>query len=100
MDFHYSELSNLRIPSAYERLLYDTMKGDSTLFARTEEVLEAWKFLTPVIDSWKNDNNIPLFGYPAGTWGPENADELIEENNMTWRYPCKNLSNDGVYCEL
>ena len=50
MDFHYSDLSNQRIPSAYERLLYDTMKGDSTLFARTEEVLEAWKFLTPVIE--------------------------------------------------
>ena len=99
-DFHYSDLSNLRIPSAYERLLHDTMKGDSTLFARTEEVLESWKFLTPVIESWKNDKDIPLFGYPAGTWGPENADELIEEKNMTWRYPCKNLSDDGVYCEL
>jgi glucose-6-phosphate 1-dehydrogenase len=100
MDFHYSELSNQRIPSAYERLLYDTMKGDSTLFARTEEVLEAWKFLTPVIDCWKNDKDVPLFGYPAGTWGPESADNLIEDIKMTWRYPCKNLSNDGVYCEL
>ena len=48
----------------------------------------------------KNDNDIPLHGYPAGTWGPENADDLIEDKNMTWRYPCKNLSNDGVYCEL
>jgi glucose-6-phosphate 1-dehydrogenase len=100
MDFHYTSLSNQRIPSAYERLLYDTMKGDSTLFARTEEVLEAWKFLTPVIECWKNDKDVPLFGYPAGTWGPENADDLIEDKNMTWRYPCKNLSDDGVYCEL
>ncbi len=100
MDFHYSDLSIQRIPSAYERLLYDTMKGDSTLFARTEEVLEAWRFLTPVIECWKNDKDVPLFGYPAGTWGPENADDLIEEKNMTWRYPCKNLSDDGVYCEL
>lgn len=100
MDFHYSDLSNQRIPSAYERLLHDTMKGDSTLFARTEEVLEAWKFLTPVIECWKNDKDVPLFGYPAGTWGPENADDLIEDKKMTWRYPCKNLSDDGVYCEL
>jgi glucose-6-phosphate 1-dehydrogenase len=100
MDFHYSDLSVQRIPSAYERLLYDTMKGDSTLFARTEEVLEAWKFLTPVIDCWKDDKDVPLFGYPAGTWGPENADDLIEDKKMTWRYPCKNLSDDGVYCEL
>jgi glucose-6-phosphate 1-dehydrogenase len=100
MDFHYSDLSNQRIPPAYERLIHDTMKGDATLFARTEEVLEAWKFLTPIIESWKDDKEIPLFGYPAGTWGPENADSLIEESEMTWRYPCKNLTDDGVYCEL
>ena len=100
MDFHYSDLSAIRIPSAYERLLYDSMKGDSTLFARSEEVMAAWKFLMPILDAWKNDKNIPLHGYPSGTWGPENADDLIEEPNMTWRYPCKNLSDDGIYCEL
>ncbi len=100
MDFHYSGLSNQRIPSAYERLIYDSIKGDATLFARTEEVLEAWKFLTPVIEAWKNDRKVPLFGYPAGTWGPDTADDLIEDQEMTWRYPCKNLSDDGIYCEL
>lgn len=100
MDFHYSDLVVERIPSAYERLIYDSMKGDSTLFARTEEVLEAWKFLMPVIDEWKNDKSIPLHGYPAGTWGPEHADDLVEGENVTWRYPCKNLNDDGKYCEL
>lgn len=100
MDFHYSELAHQRIPSAYERLIYDSIKGDSTLFARTEEVIEAWKFVMPVLEAWKNDDSIPVFGYPAGTWGPEHADDLIEEKAMTWRYPCKNLADDGVYCEL
>jgi glucose-6-phosphate 1-dehydrogenase len=100
MDFHYSDLLEKKIPSAYERLLYDSMKGDTTLFARIEEVMAAWKFLSPIINSWKNDKTVPLHGYPAGTWGPEHADELIEESNMTWRYPCKNLADDGVYCEL
>lgn len=99
MDFHYSDLNGVRIPSAYERLINDTIKGDPTLFARSEEVLEAWKFLQPVIEAWKNDE-VPLFGYPAGTWGPEHADDLIEGKHLTWRYPCKNLSNDGIYCEL
>lgn len=99
MDFHYSDLTNQRIPPAYERLLYDTMKGDSTLFARTEEVLEAWKFLTPVIECWENDKEIPLYGYPAGSWGPKNSDRLIGEG-MSWHYPCKDLAGDGVYCEL
>jgi glucose-6-phosphate 1-dehydrogenase len=100
MDFHYSELAHQRIPSAYERLLYDSIKGDSTLFARTEEVIEAWKFLTPVLEAWKNDKEIPLYGYPSGSWGPEKADDLIDDKDVTWRYPCKNLSDDGIYCEL
>ncbi len=100
MDFHYSDLSHQRIPTAYERLLFDSIKGDATLFARTEEVLEAWKFLTPVIECWKNDHDIPLYGYPSGTWGPETADNLIEDKLITWRYPCKNLTDDGLYCEL
>lgn len=100
MDFHYSDLAVERIPSAYERLLYDSMRGDSTLFARSEEVMAAWKFLTPVLDAWKDNKDIPLFGYPAGTWGPEHADNLIDLPNITWRYPCKNLTDDGIYCEL
>ena len=100
MDFHYSDLSNQRIPTAYERLLLDAMNGDSTLFARGDAVMHAWKFLNPILEAWKNNPNIPIFGYPAGTWGPESADKLIEEKNMTWRYPCKNLAEDGIYCEL
>jgi len=100
MDFHYSDLSSVRIPSAYERLIYDAMKGDSTLFARTEEVMEAWSFLAPVMDCWQNGKAVPLHGYPAGTWGPAIADNLIEEAGMTWRYPCKEIAEDGTHCEL
>lgn len=100
MDFHYADLGEIRIPNAYERLIYDSLNGDSTLFSRTEEVLEAWKFLSPVLEKWNSDQKIPLYGYPAGTWGPEKADNLIEEDAMTWRYPCKNLADDGIYCEL
>ena len=100
MDFHYSDLAHQRIPTAYERLIYDSMKGDKTLFARTEEVIQAWRFLQPVLNQWKTNENIPLHGYPSGTWGPEHADDLITGENMTWRYPCKNLTDDGIYCEL
>jgi len=53
-----------------------------------------------VLEAWDTSMDIPLYGYPAGTWGPKEADRLIDEPGMTWRYPCKNLSNDGVYCEL
>ncbi|GBD86494.1 glucose-6-phosphate 1-dehydrogenase [bacterium BMS3Abin03] len=100
MDFHYSDLCNQKIPTAYERLLHDSLLGDSTLYAREDAVMAAWKFLEPVLNAWKNNPKIPVYGYPAGTWGPENADNLIEDPTMTWRYPCKNLSNDGVFCEL
>ncbi|MFZ2285968.1 MAG: glucose-6-phosphate dehydrogenase [Bacteroidales bacterium] len=100
MDFHYADLADERIPDAYERLIYDCMHGDSTLYTRSDAVLAAWKFLDPVIDAWGNDHNVPLYGYPAGTWGPEHADDLIEDPELTWRYPCKNLADDGVYCEL
>jgi glucose-6-phosphate 1-dehydrogenase len=70
------------------------------LYARGDAVMAAWKFLDPVLNEWKNNPHIPVHGYPSGTWGPERADDLIEGANMTWRYPCKNLSDDGIYCEL
>jgi len=100
MDFHYSELSDIHLPTAYERLLNDAMTGDSTLFARADAVEAAWRFVAPIQEVWMNDPAQTIYGYPAGTWGPENADDLIEDKEMTWRYPCKNLSDDGIYCEL
>lgn len=100
MDFHYSDLSNTYLPSAYERLLLDCMTGDSTLYIRGDAVEACWKFVDPVLDAWENDKKIKMYGYPAGTWGPEHADDLISIPGMSWRYPCKNLADDGIYCEL
>lgn len=100
LDFLYSGLGNTYVPAAYERLLLDCMQGDATLYARGDNVEAAWEFIDPVLQSWKNDSAIPIYGYPAGTWGPENVDKLIEGENMAWRYPCKNLIDDGLYCEL
>ncbi len=100
MDFHYKDLANVRVPSAYERLLHDVMLGDSTLFSRDDEVETAWKFLQPIQKAWENNPSIKVFGYPAGTWGPEHANDLIEGMGVTWRYPCKNLADEELYCEL
>ncbi len=100
MDFHYSDLADAYLPSAYERLLHDCMLGDSTLYSRGDAVEAAWKFVKPIQEAWKKNDKIPVHGYPAGTWGPDIADDLIEEPHLTWRYPCKNLANDGNYCEL
>ncbi len=98
MDFHYSDLTNIKVPSAYERLLLDCMQGDATLYARGDAVEQAWQFVQPIINAWETNPEIPIFGYPAGTWGPEHSDDLIKGAN--WRYPCKNLTDDGLYCEL
>jgi glucose-6-phosphate 1-dehydrogenase len=100
MDFHYSDLSDVRIPDAYERLLLDGMIGDSTLFARNDAVMAAWQFIQPILNAWKTDPEIPVYGYPAGTWGPKDADYLIEEPEMSWRQPCAALTDDENFCTL
>ena len=100
MDFRYSQLANLRVTPAYERLLHDVMTGDSTLFSRDDEVETAWKFLEPVQNAWANNPDIKVYGYPAGTWGPEVSNDLMEGCGLMWRYPCSNLAEDGEFCEL
>jgi glucose-6-phosphate 1-dehydrogenase len=100
MDFHYKNLSDSYIPEAYQRLLLDCMQGDSTLYARGDAVEAAWRFVDPILNAWKDNPAIPVHGYPCGTWGPETADNMIDGADYTWRYPCKNLADDGLYCEL
>ncbi|HLW09656.1 MAG TPA: glucose-6-phosphate dehydrogenase [Fermentimonas sp.] len=100
MDFHYSELNDHYIPSAYERLILDCMIGDNMLYMQGEAAEETWRFVQPILDYWENDKDAPLHGYPSGSWGPDVSDDLIEGKENTWRYPCKNLAEDGIYCEL
>lgn len=100
MDFHYSDLHEPDFMKAYEKLLLDCMLGDSTLFIRVDAVEACWKFIQPILDAWEDDPEIKVYGYPAGTWGPDCADDLIAGKDFNWRYPCKNLSDDGNYCEL
>ena len=100
MGFYYKDLTDVRIPSAYERLLYDAMHGDSTLFLRDDSVEASWKYVMPILNAWKNNPCGKVLGYAAGTWGPPNADNLIEGDDKGWRYPCKNLTDEDVYCEL
>jgi len=100
MDFYYKDLTDSYIPQAYQRLLLDCMQGDSTLYARGDSVEAAWRFVDPILKAWMENPHIPLHGYPCGTWGPEVADQMIEGEDLTWRYPCKNLADDGLYSTL
>lgn len=85
MDFRYSSYFGLTPPEAYERLIFDCMLGDGTLFARGDEVLSSWKFITPILERWqeKAPNDFP--NYEAGSWGPKASDELIQKPGMSWR---------------
>jgi glucose-6-phosphate 1-dehydrogenase len=98
MDFHYSNLDNTHVPESYERLLLDVMQGDATLYALGEAVETCWDFIDPILNY--KDTGARLFGYPAGSWGPLEADSLMQRDHRQWRYPCKNLTTDGETCEL
>jgi glucose-6-phosphate 1-dehydrogenase len=100
MDFHYTDLVDAYVPEAYERLLLDAMLGDATLYSRSDAVEAAWRFIDPILQEWNHNPNLKINGYPAGTWGPRNADDLIEGTNLTWRYPTESLTEEANYCEL
>jgi len=85
MDFRYADLAGAQVLTAYERLLLDAMKGDATLFARTDAVHAAWKFVQPILDYKTNGGRI--HEYEAGTWGPVAADKLIAKQGKVWRKP-------------
>ncbi len=88
MDFHYSSSFGKASPEAYERLLLDAMAGDATLFARRDEVENAWHFIDQIEHGWHGvDETLqpPMAEYPAGTWGPTEADELLHRDGRRWR---------------
>lgn len=85
MDFRYGTSFGVAAPDAYERLLLDSMLGDSKLFARSDEVIAAWKIIDPFFAGWALENGKAVPQYPAGTWGPQEADNWIEADGRHWR---------------
>jgi glucose-6-phosphate 1-dehydrogenase len=85
MDFHYGSYFGSTPPEAYERLLCDCMAGDSTLFARVDEVLASWRLLTPILYYWQEHKDPTFPNYASGTWGPRTADELLAKDGRSWR---------------
>jgi glucose-6-phosphate 1-dehydrogenase len=85
MDFKYGTSFGVRSPSAYERLVYDCILGDSTLFARTDAVEASWTLLTPVLEAWAKQPAPDMPNYAAGTWGPKSSDELLAADGKSWR---------------
>jgi glucose-6-phosphate 1-dehydrogenase len=85
MDFRYSDYFGNEPSTGYERLLYDCMSGDATLFQRADMVEAGWSVVQPVLDVWKAlpPRNFP--NYPAGSWGPKEADDLMARDHRHWR---------------
>ncbi|NLC94880.1 MAG: glucose-6-phosphate dehydrogenase, partial [Bacilli bacterium] len=83
MDFCQNCYVGINTPEAYERLLLDAFNGDSTLFARWDEVLYSWKFIDAIIETWQDDNvNLPH--YEDGSYGPEEANALLARDGREW----------------
>ncbi|MDR1003969.1 MAG: glucose-6-phosphate dehydrogenase [Prevotellaceae bacterium] len=100
MDFTYDRLGGIPVGDAYARLIEDCIQGDPTLFTRSDAVEASWRFFDPVLDYWKEHPEAPLYGYPAGTWGPLESEALMHEHDADWTNPCKNLTHTEEYCEL
>ena len=84
MDFLYGGAFREGLPDAYERLILDAMLGEATLFTRSDEIEEQWALVDAIVAFWQRDR--PSFpNYPAGTWGPAAADELLHRDGRSWR---------------
>src|SRR5262249_57592564 len=86
MDFRYGTEFGSSTPEAYERLILDAMRGDATLFTRADEVEAQWAFIDPILSGWA-EQSAPVATYEAGSWGPSEADALLEPGGDRWRRP-------------
>lgn len=84
LDFSYKAFGEAVQATGYERLLYDCMIGDTTLFHRQDMVEAAWRIVTPILDLWSSLPPRDFPNYAAGTWGPPAADELIQRDGRRW----------------
>ncbi len=85
LDFSYRDAFAEEPPEAYQRVLHDALVGDATLFLRADEVEQSWRVVMPLVDAFRHEA-LPLYSYPAGTWGPPEADALLR-GESGWREP-------------
>ena len=88
MDFHYRSSFDGSLPEAYQRLLLDALAGDASLFTRSDSIEAAWNLLDPILQGWETQTAPGLVVYPVGSWGPVEADQLLERDGRGWRIGC------------
>ncbi len=85
MDFDYADHFGETVSTGYERLLYDCMIGDATLFQRADMVESGWRIVTPILDVWEAIPARSFPNYVSGSWGPAEADELLLKDGRKWK---------------
>src|SRR6266849_5400345 len=85
MNFRYKDYFDAAPSTGYETLVYDCMIGDATLFQRADSVEAGWAVVQPILDLWHDDKTVPLEFYPAGTAGPDAAEQLLWRSGRAWR---------------
>jgi len=91
MTFHYDNAFGPQaIPEAYERLLLDILKGDASLFTRGDSIELAWSLIDPILEGWNSELSSPMaFFYETGSWGPVEADRLLQQDGASWTQGCE-----------
>jgi len=85
MNFHYRSSFDEPLPDAYERLLLEALDGDTSLFSRSDAIEQSWRLIDPIDAGWQTTNQPPLITYPVGSWGPEEAEDLLKRDGRVWR---------------
>jgi glucose-6-phosphate 1-dehydrogenase len=99
LDFFYKETFKKEAPEAYERLIFDAMLGDQTLFIRGDEAEAAWSVIDPIEQGWAQSKQAPQ-EYAPGTWGPRKAMDLIELDGRRWMHSSDDETQPIIACTL
>jgi glucose-6-phosphate 1-dehydrogenase len=99
LDFLYETTFNVEPPEAYERLIFDAMMGDQTLFIRADETEAAWAVIDPIEQGWAKSKQEPQ-QYGPGTWGPKRALDLIEHDGRRWLQNANGETDPIIACSL
>jgi glucose-6-phosphate 1-dehydrogenase len=88
MNFQYKSSFKNGLPEAYERLLLDAIQGDAALFTREDEIELSWKLIDYILHGWESPQAPPIQTYPKGSWGPQDAEMLLADDQRVWRLGC------------
>jgi glucose-6-phosphate 1-dehydrogenase len=87
MIFHYKQFGKEALPEAYERLLVDSIHGDASLFARSDEIERSWALVDPLIREWESQKSKPIL-YTPGSWGPSESHGFMAKDERSWLLGC------------